>query len=154
MEEMRSLKLKEVVEELTSRIDNYKLLTKSLQEDTSTLNHAVYFIKNFMQTFKPSDAVNSLDKLNYDIGTLTDNMSDLSRCVTKLDKLEGFIIERSHFDRPNAESSSDKLINDRLNNLESLCKQLNCKIDTLNSMSTPTHNNINTLADNIPRPVS
>ena len=152
MEEMRSLKLKEVVEELTSRIDDYKLLTKSLQEDTSTPNHAVDFIKNFMQTFKPSDAVNSLDKLNYDIGTLTDNMPDLSRYVTKLDKLEEFI-ERSHFDRPNAESSSDKLVNDRLNNLESLCKQLNCKIDTLNSMSTSTHNNINTLADNIPRPV-
>ena len=73
-----------------------------------------------MQTFKPSDAVNSLDKLNYDIGALTDNVSDLCRYVTKLDKLEEFIIERSHFDHPNAESSTDKLISDRLNNSESL----------------------------------
>ena len=141
-DEMRNIKLKEVVEEFTACIDDYKLLKKSLQENASTLNQAVDTIKHFIQMFEPSKAVNSMDKLNYDISLLADNVSDVSNYITKLDKLdkiEEFVVERTHCNSHKTDSSSEKFINDRLNNLESLCKQLNCKIDTLNSTSTVNH---------------
>ena len=64
---MRNIKLKEVVQEFTACIDDYKLLKKSLQENASTLNQAVDTIKHFIRMFELSKAVTSMDKLNYEI---------------------------------------------------------------------------------------
>ena len=81
------------------------------------LNHAVDAIKHFILMFEPSNAVNSLDKLNYDITMLSDNVSDMANYITKLDKLENleeFIHECTHSNLPTTNASSDKFIKNHL----------------------------------------
>ena len=67
----------------------------------------------------------------------------ITNYITKLEKLENleeFIRERTHSNLPTTDASSDKFINNRLDKLELLCKDLSGKIDTLNSTFTTNHN--------------
>ena len=92
IEDLRSIKLNEAVAEFTTQIEAYKELTKSFNDNTSTLSHALDTIKHFILHTKPKETnqflSNTLDKLN----TIGDNIHDLSNYnVTKLDAIEEFV---------------------------------------------------------------
>ena len=84
VELMRNLNFEEAIQEFTSKIGDYKLLTKSLQENTSTLNHSIDTIKHFMLSFEPDKAENAFDKINANFGLLRNNINELSNIVTKI----------------------------------------------------------------------
>ena len=134
IEDLRSIKLNEAVAEFTTQIEAYKELTKSFNDNTSTLSHALDTIKHFILHTKPKEInqflSNTLDKLN----TIGDNIHDLSNYnVTKLDAIEEFVKKKVE----NASSSHDSYsrVIERLDSLESICGQLNSKIDTFNHSS-------------------
>ena len=173
VEAMMSLKLNEALQEFTSRIDEYKLLTKSLQENTSTLNHSMDTIKHFILAFEPVEAESSLRKIDTNIDLLNNKLNNLSDVIMKLspnitenpmskiatsidvldgkinglsnyackiDSIEKYLSDRrplSHTIDTSSINSNDK-INQRLSHLESLCNQLNCKIDTLSNIPAPS----------------
>ena len=92
IEDLRSIKLNEAVAEFTTQIEAYRELTKSFNDNTSTLSHALDTIKHFILHAKPKETnqflSNTLDKLN----TFGDNIHDLSNHnVTKLDAIEEFV---------------------------------------------------------------
>ena len=84
VESMRNLNFEEAIQEFTSKIGEYKLLTKSLQENTSTLNHSIDTIKHFMLSFEPDKAENAFEKINAHFGLLRNNVNELSNIVTKI----------------------------------------------------------------------
>ena len=134
IEDLRSIKLNEAVAEFMSQIEAYKEFTKSFHDNTSTLSHALDTIKHFIMHTKPKEInqflSNTLDKLN----TISDNIHDLSNYnVTKFDAIEEFIRKKVE----NASSSHDSYsrVIERLNSLESICGQLNSKIDAFNHSS-------------------
>ena len=134
IEDLRSIKLNEAVAEFMSQIEAYKELTKSFHDNTSTLSHALDTIKHFIMHTKPKEInqflSNTLDKLN----TIGDNIHDLSNYnVTKFDAIEEFVKKKVE----NASSSHDSYskVIERLDSLESICGQLNSKIDAFNHSS-------------------
>ena len=172
VELMRNLNFEEAIQEFTSKIGDYKLLTKSLQENTSTLNNSIDTIKHFMLSFEPDKAENAFDKINANFGLLRNNinelsnivtkinasvtersiseitddiellngsMTDLSNYVTKIDSIET-LLDRyiSQQTRDSPSTNNKKIIHDRLSQLESLCNQLNNKIDSFTNVTAPT----------------
>ena len=164
------MKLSEAVQEFVCKMEDYKLLSKTLQENASTLNHSIDTIKDFIRDFSPANVYANLRILNSNISELSNlvakispgvaedsvtNITDsidllhgkvggFSNYVTKLDSIEKYLSDRSDFihasDIPSA--NSDVQINKRLDQLESLCNQLNCKIDTLSQIPSFSQANI------------
>ena len=172
VELMRNLNFEEAIQEFTSKMCEYKLLTKSLQENTSTLNDSIDIIKHFMLSFEPDKAENAFDKINANFGLLINNineicnivtkinasvterpiwkitddiellngsMTDLSNYITKIDSIEA-LLDRyiSQQTRDSPSTSNSNVIHDCLNQLESLCNQLNNKIDSFTNVPAPT----------------
>ena len=172
VESMRNLNFEEAIQEFTSKIGEYKLLTKSLQENPSTLNHSIDTIKHFMLSFEPDKAENAFEKINAYFGLLRNNINELSNIVTKINTsvtersiskitndielLIGSMTDLSNYvtkigsietlldryisqqTRDSPSTNNNNTIHDRLNQLESLCNQLNNKIDSITNVPAPT----------------
>ena len=134
MQDLRSLKLKEVVAEFESKIEAYKDLTTSLNNNSSMLNHALDTIKHFIMRTEPNDIDTFFSKTNEKISALSENVHDLSKYVTKLDSVEEFVNKKIDNVLSNSLTISEpnsKVIK-RLDNLESICGELKGKIDKFN----------------------
>ena len=91
MQDLRNFKLKEVVAEFESKIEAYKDLTKSQNNNNSMLNHALDAIKHFIMRTEPNDIDTFFSKTNEKISALSENVHDLSKYVTKLDSVVEFV---------------------------------------------------------------
>ena len=134
MQDLRSLKLKEVVAEFESKIEAYKDLTKSLNNNSSMLNHALDTIKHFIMRTEPNDIDTFFSKTNEKISALSENVHDLSKYVTKLDPVEEFVNKKIDNVLSNSLTISEpnSEVIKHLDNLESLCGELKSKIDKFN----------------------
>ena len=130
IDDIRRINLQQAVTEFTTKIDSYKELSKSLNDSSSTLSHALDTIKHFIIFIhtEPKETNKLFSKMQDKISTLSDSMHDLSNYVTKLDAIEEFVNKKVE----NASSDSDSYskIIDRLDSLESICGQLRNKIDS------------------------
>ena len=150
-EALRSMNLESAVSDFNSRIEDYKLLSKSLQDSTSSLDHAVSAIKHFIINLEPGTLDNFVTNVTMDMETmkchatelsrnitdLSNNLTDLSNYVSKLDSLEEFVTKK-------LESMKSSNILERVSNLEELCQTLNSKLDDRISNPPP----INSSQDN------
>ena len=134
IQDLRSFKLKEVVAEFESKIEAYKDLTNSLDNNSSTLNHALDTIKHFIMRTEPNDIDTFFSKTNEKISALSENIYDLSKYVTKLDSLEEFVNKKIDNVLSNSLTISEpnSEVIKRLDNLESICGELKSKIDKFN----------------------
>ena len=134
MQDLRSFKLKEVVAEFESKIEASKDLTKSLNNNSSTLNHALDTIKHFIMRTEPNDIDTFFSKTNEKISALSENVYDLSKYVTKLDSVEEFVNKKIDNVLSNSLTISEpnSEVIKRLDNLESICGELKSKIDKFN----------------------
>ena len=128
IDDIRRINLQQAVTEFTTKIDSYKELSKSLNDSSSTLSHALDTIKHFIIHTEPKETNKLFSKVQDKISTLSDSMHDLSNYVTKLDAIEEFVNKKVE----NASSDFDSYskIIDRLDSLESICGQLRNKIDS------------------------
>ena len=140
---LRSLNLKNAVSDFNSKIEDYNLISKSLQDNTASLNHAISAVKHFVISLdlEPDTLNNFVTNVTKDMemlkchvtdlsGNLTsisDNLSDLSNYVSKLDSLEEFVTKKLESIESESMKSNDILV--RVSNLEELCKTLNTKLD-------------------------
>ena len=104
---LRSLNFKNAVSDFNSKIEDYILISKSLQDSTASLDHAISAVKHFVISLdlEPDTLNNFVTNVTKDMemlkchvtdlsGNLTsisDNLSDLSDYVSKLDSLEEFV---------------------------------------------------------------
>ena len=77
IDDLRSLNFKDAVTEFSDKIDAFKHLTKSLNENNSTLNHALDIIKHFILHIEP-------DKINNSFANLDSGLKSLRSKVTCL----------------------------------------------------------------------
>ena len=84
VDSIRNMKLNEAFQEFVCKIDDYKLLSKSLQENASTLNHSIDTIKDFIRDFSPANAESSFEDVNANLHILNNNISELSNLVAKI----------------------------------------------------------------------
>ena len=150
------MNLESAVSDFNSRIEDYKLLSKSLQDSTSSLDHAVSAMKHFIINLEPDTLDNFVTNVNMDMETmkcyatelsrnvtdLSNNLTDLSNSVSKLDSLEEFVTKKLESIESEFMKSSNIL--ERVSSLEKLCQTLNSKLDDRISNPPP----VNTSQDN------
>ena len=85
---MRAIKLNDAVQEFTSKLESYREISKSLGENSSELEHAIATIKHFILHLEPKNVENYFMRIDDKISSVTDNLSDLSNCVTILDSVQ------------------------------------------------------------------
>ena len=140
---LRSLNLKSAVSDFNSKIEDYNLVSKSLQDSTASLDHAISAVKHFVISLDlEPDTLNNfvsnvtkdmemlkchVTDLSRNITSISDNLSDLSNYVSKLDSLEEFVTKKLESIELESMKSNDILV--RVSNLEELCKTLNTKLD-------------------------
>ena len=143
-ETLRNINLKDAVSEFNSKLEDYKSISKSLQDSTSSLDHAINAIKHFCIKLEPDTLNNFVTNVTMDMETLkchvtdlgrnvtnlSDNLSDLSNYVSKLDSLEEFITKKFESMESDSEAKKSNDILHRVSNLEELCRALNTKLDS------------------------
>ena len=130
VDELRNYKLREAIDEFSTKIDAYKELTKSLNDNNSTLNHALDTVKHYILHIEPKQVNDSLHKIDDNLSTVKDKVDSLHEdYVSKLTSIEEFINKRVLVTTPQVDSHNTLM--DRIHNLESLCTQLATKMDTL-----------------------
>ena len=88
VEKIRNFNLSEAVKEFTEKLEDYKLLSKSLADITSCLDHAVDAIKHFILKFDTDTMNDYLTTSVKNIETIKGNLADLNNYITKLDSIE------------------------------------------------------------------
>ena len=150
------MNLESAVSDFNSRIEDYKLLSKPLQDSTSSLDHAVSAIKHFIINLEPYTLDNFVTNVTMDMETmkchatelsrnitdLSNNLTDLSNYVSKLNSLEEFVTKK--LESIESESMKSSNILERVSNLEELYQTLNSKLDDRISNPPP----INSSQDN------
>ena len=87
IDDLRSMKLNEAVQEFSSKLDTYQELSKLLGENSSNLGHAITTIKHFILHMEPSHVKNFFTSIDSKISSVSDSLADLSNYVTKLDDI-------------------------------------------------------------------
>ena len=136
IEELRSYKLNEAVQEFSSKLESYKELSKSLGENSSDLNHAIATIKHFILHLKPSVVEDYFKSIESKVTSVSDNRMDLSNYVTRLDAIHELTgstnnIINSKTISSASENKSLEMIDSRIQKLESMCSQLSTKLESL-----------------------
>ena len=92
IDDFRSLKFKDAITEFTEKIDAFKaLLTKSFDDNNSTLNHALDTIKHFILHIDPDKINDSFSKIDSGVNALCNEVASLPSTAyleSKLDALE------------------------------------------------------------------
>ena len=136
IEELRSYKLNEAVQEFSSKLESYRELSKSLGENSSDLNHAITTIKHFILHLQPSIVENYFKSIESKVTSVSDNLIDLSNYVTKLDAIHELAgstnnIINSKTISSASETKSLEMIDSRIQKLESISSQLSTKLESL-----------------------
>ena len=135
IDEIRAYNLKEAVQEFSSKLESYRELTKSLGENSSTLNDAITTIRHSILHLDPKAAENHFTSIDNKITTVGDNLPDLSNYITKLDTIHQITESTKELIHSNisntAPDKSMEAIDSGLHKLESICSQLSTKIDSL-----------------------
>ena len=135
IDEIRSYNLKEAVQEFSSKLESYRELTKSLGENSSTLNDAITTIRHSILHLDPKAVENHFTSIDNKITTVGDNLADLSNYITKLDTIHQITESTKELIHSNisntAPDKSMEAIDSGLHKLESICSQLSTKIDSL-----------------------
>ena len=135
IDEIRSYNLKEAVQEFSSKLESYRELTKSLGENSSTLNDAITTIRHSILHLDPKAVENHFTSIDNKIITVGDNLADLSNYITKLDTIHQITESTKELIHSNisntAPDKSMEAIDSGLHKLESICSQLSTKIDSL-----------------------
>ena len=135
IEELRSFKLNEAVQEFSSKLDSYREISKSLGDNSSDLNHAITTIKHFILHLKPSVVENYFESIESKVSAVSDNLADLSNYVTKLDAIHELIGSTNkliHLKTSSSASGNNLLdvIDSRIQKLESICAELSNKLES------------------------
>ena len=136
IDDLRSMKLNEAVQEFSSKLDTYQELSKSLGENSSNLSHAITTIKHFILHLEPSHVENFFTSIDSKISSVSDSLADLSNYVTKLDDIHMLtgtthrLMVDSKSNRSESDTKSFDAIDSRIQNLESICAQLSTKIES------------------------
>ena len=77
VDELRNYKLREAINEFSTNIDAYKELTKSLNDNNSTLNHALDTVKHYILHIEPKQVNDSLHKIDNNLSTVKDKIDSL-----------------------------------------------------------------------------
>ena len=151
-EDLRDMNLNEAIMKFSEKIDAYRDLTKSLNDNNSTLNHTLDTIKHFITHTEPNE-VNSFFKVtNKKIDTLENSINDLSKYITKLDTIEEIVNSKIKESSPPYSPYNLDDLTSRIASLESLCTQLNTKIDSMSNrypLQVPSASNHTTLSQTI-----
>ena len=135
IDEIRSYNLKEAVQEFSSKLESYRELTKSLGENSSTLNDAITTIRHSILHLDPKAVENHFTSIDNNITTVGDNLADLSNYITKLDTIHQITESTKELIHSNisntAPDKSMEAIDSGLHKLESIYSQLSTKIDSL-----------------------
>ena len=135
IEELRSFKLNEAVQEFSSKLESYQEISKSLGENSSDLNHAITTIKHFILHLKPSDVENYFKTIDSKVTSINDNLVDLSNYVTKLDDIHKLTdttneLVHSNLNNPESDKKPFDAFDSRIQKLESICAQLSTKLES------------------------
>ena len=136
IDDLRSMKLNEAVQEFSSKLDTYQELSKSLGENSSNLSHAITTIKHFILHLEPSHVENFFTSIDSKISSVSDSLTDLSNYVTKLDDIHMLtgtthrLIVDSKSNSSESDTKSFYAIDSRIQKLESICAQLSTKIES------------------------
>ena len=77
LDEFRNLKFKDTLSEFTNKIEIFKELTKSFNDNNSTLNHALDTIKHFILRLKPSEINDKFAEIDGSLNTLSSKVASL-----------------------------------------------------------------------------
>ena len=89
-------------------------------------------IKHFITHIEPEEVSNFFMVTNKKIDTHENSINDLSKYITKLDTIEEIVNSKIKESSPYSPYNLDDLTS-RIASLESLCTQLNTKIDSMNN---------------------
>ena len=136
IDDLRSMKLNEAVQEFSFKLDTYQELSKSLGENSSNLSHAITTIKHFILHLEPSHVEDFFTSIDSKISSVSDSLTDLSNYATKLDDIH-MLTGTAHRLMVDSKSNSSELdtksfdaIDSRIQKLESICAQLSTKIES------------------------
>ena len=130
--DLREMNLNDAVQKFGEKIEAYQELTKSLSENNSVLSHGLDTIKHFISHTEPKDVNNFFAQTNNKIGALEGSIHDLSKQIAKLDNIEEIVNTKiSNITSTSSSPHKSDEINKRISGLESLCNQLNSKLDFL-----------------------
>ena len=121
------MNLNEAIMKFSEKIDAYRDLTKSLNDNNSTLNHTLDTIKHFITHTEPKEVNNFFMVTNKKIDTLENSINDLSKYITKLDTIEEIVNSKIKESSPPYSPYNLDDLTSRIASLESLCTQLNTK---------------------------
>ena len=131
LDEFRNLKFKDTLAEFTNKIDIFKDLTKSFNENNSTLNHALDTIKHFFLHLKPDEINDKFSKMDGSLQALSSKaayLPDVAYFDDKLKAMEADLISLN--------SRSIAKLESKLDSLESRFPDLACIGRKLSALET------------------
>ena len=133
IEHMRAINLNDAAQEFTSKLDLYRDLSKSLGEYSSNLDHAIATIKHSIIHLDPKKVEDYFTGIDDKITSVSDNLNDLSNYVTILDSVQETVNSTNTLINSKVgctNSETFERIDIRLQKLESICSQLNTKLES------------------------
>ena len=127
LDELRNLKFKDTLSEFTNKIEIFKELTKSFNDNNSTLNHALDTIKHFILRLKPSEINDKFAEMDSSLNTLSSKVASLPDTSFFDSKLEEMAANLT-----NLNSKSIARLESKLDSLES-------KFTVLSSLNSKNH---------------
>ena len=147
VEKIKNFNLSEAVKEFNDKLEEYKILSKSLLDSTSCLDHAVNAIKHFILKFDTESMNDFLSTSVKDIETVKGNLTDLTNYVTKLDDIEEnmhssteslSLLAKRHENLSDRFTKVEEIVTKSIDNNEQLLN----KIPKLNEIEKFIHNKL------------
>ena len=102
MEDLRNLNLKYAISDFTDKIEIFKDLTKSFDNNNSTLSHALDTIKHFIIHIEPDKLNDCFAKIDSGINSLHSEIANLPNITYLESRLESFDVKLPNMDKLNA----------------------------------------------------
>ena len=131
LDEFRNLKFKDTLAESTNKIDIFKDLTKSSNENNLTLNHALDTIKHFILHLKTDEINDKFSKMDGSLQALSSKAAYLPDVAYFDDKLKAM-----ETDLISLNSKSIAKLESKLDSLESRFPDLTCIGSKLSALET------------------
>ena len=131
LNEFRNLKFKDTLAESINKIDIFKDLKKSFNENNSTLNHALDTIKHFILHLKPDEINDKFSKMDGSLQALSSKaayLPDVAYFDDKLKAMEADLISLN--------SKGIAKLESKLDSLESRFPDLTCIGSKLSALET------------------
>ena len=102
VEDLRNLNLKDAISNFTDKIEIFKDLTKSSDNNNSTLSHALDTIKHFIIRIEPDKLNDCFAKIDSGINSLHSEIANLPNITYLESRLESFEVKLPNMDKLNA----------------------------------------------------